>query len=190
MQTLKVMDVSFPFSATPFELLKAYSLSGTGDSDERKFEKEESCHFLFVHCRSGLHCVSSLYSHSVPSLRFLCPLTFSTLFKSLPGTNGNGQKLHWLILLISCSVASSGDLKLREVTSHGTITQLAGGRAVLAPGSDSAELPSGQCGLCYFLVTQKVSFNVAAALPLLRRSWRRLFFYSFCSEVTKNNNPR
>lgn len=126
----------------------------------------------------------------VPSLRFLCPLTFSTLFKSLPGTNGNGQKLHWLILLISCSVAASGDLKLREVTSHGTITQLAGGRAVLAPGSDSAELPSGQCGLCYFLVTQKVSFNVAAALPLLRRSWRRLFFYSFCSEVTKNNNPR
>lgn len=73
-------------------------------------------------------------------------------------------------------MAASGDLKLREVTSHGTITQLAGGRAALAPGSDSAELTSGQCGLCYFLATQKVSFTVAAALPLLRRNWRRLFF--------------
>lgn len=75
------MDVSFPFSATPFELLKAYSLSGTGDSDERKFEKEESCHFLFVHCRSGLHCVSSLYSHSCAFTQV--PVSFN-LLQSFP----------------------------------------------------------------------------------------------------------
>lgn len=28
-------------------------MSGTGDSDERKFEKEKSCHFLVTHYHSG-----------------------------------------------------------------------------------------------------------------------------------------
>lgn len=54
MHTLKMMGVPFPFSATPFEIAQGQEpMSGTGDSDERKFEKEKSCYFLVTHYHSG-----------------------------------------------------------------------------------------------------------------------------------------
>lgn len=95
MQTLKAMDVSFPFSATPFELLKACSLPLEQVTQMKESLKRKKavifCLFTVVQAHIG-PLLSTLAL--VPSLRFLCPLTFSTLFKSLPGTNGNGQELH------------------------------------------------------------------------------------------------
>lgn len=40
-------------------------MSGTGDSDEIKFEKEKSCHFLVTHYHSGPNYAFSLLSPSL-----------------------------------------------------------------------------------------------------------------------------
>lgn len=60
-------------------------MSGTGDSDERKFEKEKSCHFLVTHYHSGPNYafLSTLSPILAPSFRFLS----SGFLKSLPGVN-------------------------------------------------------------------------------------------------------
>jgi len=61
-------------------------MTGTGDSDERKFEKEKSCHFLVTHYHSGpsYAFLSTLSSLLAPSFRFL---SSSGFLKSLPGVN-------------------------------------------------------------------------------------------------------
>lgn len=76
---------SFSFLCHSFCIAQGQeSVSGTGDSDERKFEKEKSCHFLVTHYHSGpnyafLLCPPFLLLHLDSCLFWL--------FKKLPGVN-------------------------------------------------------------------------------------------------------
>lgn len=72
-------------------------MSGTGDSDERKFEKEKSCHFLVTHYHSSPNYafLSTLSSLITPSFRFLSP----DFLKSLTGVNGSGKEGRELIFV-------------------------------------------------------------------------------------------